>query len=65
MELYAINFPLLGIAGPERNALYKKYFQKRKKTELWLGLLLDICWKRMLEYQYVTANYFRKPCSLI
>ncbi|ORJ32187.1 DNA alkylation repair protein [Streptococcus oralis subsp. tigurinus] len=32
MEAYMRHqFPFLGIAGPERNALYKSIFQKRKK----------------------------------
>ena len=40
MEAYMRHqFLFLGIAGPERNALYKKYFQKRKKQELSIGIL--------------------------
>ena len=27
-------FPFLGIAGPERNALYRKYFPSAKKTRI-------------------------------
>ena len=35
MEAYMRHqFPFLGIAGPERNALYKKYFPSVKKTRI-------------------------------
>ena len=34
MEAYMRHqFPFLGIAGPERNALYKKVFSKREKKQ--------------------------------
>lgn len=34
MEAYMCHqFPFLGIAGPERNALYRKYFPSAKKNK--------------------------------
>lgn len=40
MEAYMRHqFPFLGIAGPERNALYKKYFPARKKQRRSIGIL--------------------------
>lgn len=40
MEAYMRHqFPFLGIAGPERNVLYKKYFPSAKKQELLTGIL--------------------------
>lgn len=40
MEAYMRHqFPFLGIAGPERNALYRKYFPSAKKQELLTGIL--------------------------
>ena len=34
MEAYMRHqFPFLGIAGPERNSLYKKYFPEAKKNK--------------------------------
>ncbi|WP_057488710.1 DNA alkylation repair protein [Streptococcus oralis] len=40
MEAYMRHqFPFLGIAGPERNALYKKYFPSVKKQRLLIGIL--------------------------
>ena len=32
-------FSFLGVAAPERNALYKNTFQKRKKQRLSIGIL--------------------------
>ena len=35
MEAYMRHqFPFLGITGPERNTLYKKYFPEAKKTRV-------------------------------
>ena len=35
MEAYMRHqFPFLGIAAPERNELYKKYFPEAKKTKI-------------------------------
>ena len=40
MEAYMRHqFSFLGIAAPERNALYKNTFQKRKKQRLSIGIL--------------------------
>ena len=40
MEAYMRHqFPFLGIAAPERNALYRKYFQVRKKQRSSIGIL--------------------------
>ena len=61
MEAYMRHqFPFLGIAGPERNALYKKYFPEAKKTKLIDWDFVDTCWgKDAREYQYVAANYLK------
>ena len=60
MEAYMRHqFPFLGIAGPERNALYKKYFPSAKKTKL-------IDWEKdAREYQYVAANYLKAMQSYL
>jgi len=53
-------FSFLGIAAPERNALYKKYFPKAKKTKIIDWNFVDTCWeKESREYQYVAANYLK------
>ena len=53
-------FPFLGIAGPERNSLYKKYFPEAKKTKIIDWDFVDTCWeKEPREYQYVAANYLK------
>ena len=53
-------FPFLGIAGPERNALYKKVFSKRKKNkDDRLGFCRHLLGKEPREYQYVGANYLK------
>ena len=40
MEAYMRHqFFFLGIAAPERNALYKKYFPEAKKQRLLIGIL--------------------------
>ena len=40
MEAYMrYQFPFLGIAAPERNALYKNTFQARKKQSSSIGIL--------------------------
>ena len=59
MEAYMRHqVPFLGIAAPERNALYKKYFPSAKKTRVIDWDFVDICWERKpREYQYVAANY--------
>ena len=61
MEAYMRHqFPFLGIAGPERNALYKKYFPEAKKTKIIDWDFVDTCWeKEPREYQYVAANYLK------
>ena len=61
MEAYMRQqFSFLGIAAPERNALYKKYFPKAKKTKIIDWNFVDTCWeKESREYQYVAANYLK------
>ena len=67
MEAYMRHqFPFLGIAGPERNALYKKYFPSAKKTKMIDWDFVDICWeKEPREYQYVAANYLKAMQSYL
>ena len=61
MEAYMRHqFPFLGIAGPERNALYRKFFPSAKKTKIIDWDFVDTCWeKEPREYQYVAANYLK------
>ena len=67
MEAYMRHqFPFLGIAGPERNALYKKYFPEAKKTKVIDWDFVDTCWeKEPREYQYVAANYLKAMQSYL
>ena len=67
MEAYMRHqFPFLGIAGPERNALYKKYFPSAKKTKMIDWDFVDICWEKgPREYQYVAANYLKAMQSYL
>ncbi len=67
METYMRHqFPFLGIAGPERNALYKKYFLEAKKTKIIDWEFVDTCWeKEPREYQYVAANYLKAMQSYL
>ena len=67
MEAYMRHqFPFLGIAGPERNALYKKYFPEAKKTRIIDWDFVDTCWeKEPREYQYVAANYLKAMQSYL
>ena len=47
MEAYMRHqFPFLGIAAPERNALYKKYFPSAKKTKIIDWDFVDTCWEK-------------------
>lgn len=58
-------FFFLGIAAPERNALYKNTFQKRK-TKIIDWNFVDTCWrKEPREYQYVAANYLKAMQSYL
>ncbi|MCY7073071.1 MULTISPECIES: DNA alkylation repair protein [Streptococcus] len=61
MEAYMRHqFSFLGVAAPERNALYKKYFPSAKKTKVIDWNFVDICWEKdAREYQYVAANYLK------
>ncbi len=61
MEAYMRQqFSFLGIAAPERNALYRKYFPSEKKTKIIDWDFVDTCWeKEPREYQYVGANYLK------
>lgn len=67
MEAYMLHqFFFLGIAAPERNALYKKYFPKAKKTKIIDWNFVDTCWrKEPREYQYVAANYLKAMQSYL
>ncbi len=67
MEAYMRHqFFFLGIAAPERNALYKKYFPKAKKTKIIDWDFVDTCWeKEPREYQYVAANYLKAMQSYL
>lgn len=67
MEAYMrYQFPFLGIAGPERNALYRKYFLSAKKTKTIDWDFVDTCWeKESREYQYVAANYLKAMQSYL
>ena len=61
MEAYMRHqFSFLGVAAPERNKLYKKYFPEAKKTKIIDWDFVDICWeKESREFQYVAANYLK------
>ena len=67
MEAYMRHqFPFLGIAGPERNSLYKKYFPEAKKTKIIDWDFVDTCWEKgPREYQYVAANYLKTMQSYL
>ena len=67
MESYMRHqFSFLGIAAPERNALYKKYFPSAKKTKIIDWDFVDTCWeKEYREYQYVAANYLKAMQSYL
>ena len=67
MEAYMRHqFSFLGIVAPERNALYKKYFPKAKKTKIIDWDFVDTCWeKESREYQYVAANYLKAMQSYL
>ena len=67
MEAYMRHqFPFLGIAGPERNALYKKYFPSAKKAKVIDWAFVETCWeKEPREYQYVAANYLKAMQSYL
>ena len=67
MEVYMRDqFPFLGIAAPERNALYRKYFPSAKKTKIIDWDFVDTCWeKEPREYQYVGANYLKAMQSYL
>lgn len=67
MEAYMRHqFSFLGVAAPERNALYKKYFPSAKKTKIIDWDFVDTCWeKEPREYQYVAANYLKAMQSYL
>ena len=59
-------FSFLGVAAPERNKLYKKYFPEAKKTKIIDWDFVDTCWeKEPREYQYVAANYLKAMQSYL
>ena len=67
MEAYMHHqFSFLGIAAPERNKLYKKYFPEAKKTKIidW-GFCRYLDWEKSLENtSSVAANYFESHAVL-
>ena len=67
MEAYMRHqFSFLGIAAPERNALYRKYFPSAKKTNIIDCDFVDTCWeKEPREYQYVATNYLKAMQSYL
>ena len=67
MEAYMRHqFPFLGIAAPERNARYKKYFPSAKKTKIIDWDFVDTCWEKdAREYQYVAVNYLKAMQSYL
>ena len=67
MEAYMRHqFSFLGVAAPERNKLYKKYFPEAKKTKIIDWDFVDTCWeKESREYQYVAANYLKAMQSYL
>ena len=67
MEAYMRHqFSFLGVAAPERNKLYKKYFPEAKKTRIIDWDFVDTCWeKESREYQYVAANYLKAMQSYL
>ncbi|WP_139689469.1 DNA alkylation repair protein [Streptococcus oralis] len=67
MEAYMRHqFSFLGVAAPERNALYKKYFPSAKKTKVINWDFVDTCWEKdAREYQYVGANYLKAMQSYL
>lgn len=67
MEAYMRHqFSFLGVAAPERNKLYKKYFPEAKKTKIIDWDFVDTCWeKEYREYQYVAANYLKAMQSYL
>ena len=67
MEAYMRHqFSFLGIAAPERNKLYKKYFSEAKKTKIIDWDFVDTCWrKEPREYQYAAANYLKAMQSYL
>ena len=67
MEAYMRHqFSFLGIAAPERNVLYKKYFPSAKKIKVIDWDFVDTCWeKEPREYQYVAANYLKAMQSYL
>lgn len=67
MEAYMRHqFSFLGVAGPERNALYKKYFPSAKKTKVIDWDFVETCWgQEPREYQYVAANYLKAMQSYL
>ena len=67
MEAYMRHqFSFLGVAAPERNKLYKKYFPEAKKTKIIDWDFVDTCWeKESREFQYVAANYLKAMQSYL
>ena len=67
MEAYMRHqFSFLGVAAPERDKLYKKYFSEAEKTKIIDWNFVDTCWrKEPREYQYVAANYLKAMQSYL
>ena len=61
MEKYMQDkFRFLGIRGPKRTELYKKYFPTARKTKVIDWNFIETCWtKEEREFQYVVVYYLK------
>lgn len=61
MEKYMQDkFIFLGIRGPKRTELYKKYFPATRKTKVIDWNFIEICWNREeREFQYAVVYYLK------
>ena len=61
MEKYMQDkFIFLGIRGPKRTELYKKYFPAARKTKVIDWNFIEICWNREeREFQYAVVYYLK------
>lgn len=61
MEKYMQDkFIFLGIRGPKRTELYKKYFPTARKTKVIDWNFIEICWNREeREFQYAVVYYLK------
>ena len=61
MEKYMQDkFIFLGVRGPKRTELYKKYFPAARKTKVIDWNFIEICWnKEEREFQYAVVYYLK------